>query len=118
MRNHRIHERIDCQNEFTCRSYFNLSGEQIFFEMPVLLEVLNLSVGGVLVRSAQRLELDMVLQYTFYLEMIPYIIMSRIKWYEQVAGGYIYGLEFLTIPNMMHRHLHEYTHRSKQGDHL
>lgn len=118
MRDQRVHERIDCQNEFTCRSYFNTSGEQIYFEEPVVLEVLNLSVGGVLVRSAKRLELDMVLQYTFYLEMVPYIIMSRIKWYEQIAGGYIYGLEFLTIPNMMHRHLHEFTQRNRTGDNI
>lgn len=116
LRDNRIHERINCRADFTCRSYYNTAGEQIYFEKPVSFEIINLSVGGVLAMSNSALEEDMVLQYTFYLEDVPYVIMSRIKWQEKIAGGYMYGLEFLTTSNMLHRHLHEFTNRRINDD--
>ena len=111
MKEARIHDRVRCHLEFSCRSYFDTAGNQIYFDVPAVFEVLNLSVGGVLAKSTFKVEKDMVLHYTFYLEDMPYIIMSRVRWSEEVVDGYAYGLEFLTIPNMLHRHLHEYTTR-------
>lgn len=111
MREQRVYDRIDFISSFDCRCYFNTNGEQLFFEEEISFETLNLSVGGLLVKSKTDLEETMVLQYTFYLECVPYIVLSRIRWKEITANGYFYGLEFLTIPNMLHRHLHDYVDR-------
>lgn len=110
MREHRIHERIGHHYEFTCRNYFNPFGEPKHFDEPLQFEVINLSVGGLLAKCYSVLPKDIVLQFTLYLEDIPYVVMSRIRWQEEIIDGYVYGLEFLTIPNMLHRHLHKYTH--------
>lgn len=114
MKEKRIHERIPISASVYCRTYIDLHGEQQTYEVPVKLDILNLSVGGILVRSETFIEIDRVLHYTFYLEEVPYIIMSRVKWSAEIIGGYVYGLEFLMIPNMMHRHLHEFVKRQIQ----
>ncbi len=111
MKEHRIHERVDYNFEIECRSYFNASGDQVFLEKPIYFKVLNLSVGGLLATSQMKIDEDVLIHYTFYLEDFPYIVMSRMRWVEEIVDGYVYGLEFVTISNMLHRHLHDYINR-------
>ncbi len=108
MKEQRIHERIPMSMTICCRTYVDHRGEDQPFEEPLKFDVVNLSVGGILVKSRDYIEPEKVLHYTFYLEEIAYVIMSRIRWVEEIAGGYIYGLEFLVTPNMMYRHLREF----------
>ena len=76
-----------------------------------MIEIENLSMGGLLARSNLNLEQESILEYTLYLESIPYCIMSRVRWKKFEGDQYCYGMEFLTISNMLYRHLKAYTKR-------
>jgi len=101
----RIHERKECSLDFNCQTYFTPDGIQEYFKESVLFEVLNISQGGLFVRSEVFLKLDSILWYTFYLEKIPYVVLSRVRWVKKENDRYLYGLEFLSTSNMLYRHL-------------
>lgn len=105
MREQRIHERIPMSMSICCRAYVNHKGEYRALEEPVSFDVVNLSIGGILVKSKDYVEPEKILQYTFYLEGIPYVIMSRIRWVDEIQEGYLYGLEFFVTTSMLYRHL-------------
>lgn len=111
MGNNRFYERVDCRVSFECKFYYDPQGHLLNFRESVDFEVYNVSVGGILAVSKQDVPMEAVLEYTFYLDQVPYVVMSRIKWKKAEGDGYQYGMEFLTISNMMYRHLKAYTSR-------
>lgn len=111
MNENRLYERIPCRMEFDCKNYYSPTGESCGLDCRVKFDIVNLSMGGLSARSHANLEQDAILEYTFYLESIPYSVMSRIRWKKCEADYYCYGMEFLTISNMLHRHLKAYTQR-------
>lgn len=107
----RIYDRIEYHMEFGCKNYYSPRGEACDLNNHVKFEIENLSMGGLLARSNVNLEHDSILEYTFYLESIPYCVMSRVRWKKCEADQYCYGMEFLTISNMLYRHLKAFTQR-------
>lgn len=105
MKDKRIHKRKDCQLEFECQTYFGEDGVQKRMESPDCFQVLNISQGGLLVSGDRKLKEQMILWYTLYLEKVPYTVLSRVKWAETKGTPYLYGVEFLSPPNMMYRHI-------------
>lgn len=111
LKDNRFYERISCQLSFECKFYYDKSGQLSNFDNTVAFSVRNVSIGGVLAESMQDIPMDSVLEYTFYLDGVPYVVMSRVKWKVQSQEVYQYGMEFLTISNMLYRHLKAYTAR-------
>ncbi len=113
MKNQRIHERIPMSMSICCRTYVDHKGEDRPFEEPVSFDMVNLSVGGVLVKSKDYVEPEKILHYTLYLEDIAYVILSRIRWVDEIDEGYLYGLEFFVTPNMFYRHLRNFVKKTR-----
>ena len=116
MNDQRLYERIECRMAFDCKNYYTPSGEPCRLDSQVNFEIENLSIGGISARSHVNLEQDSILEYTLYLESIPYGVMSRVRWKKNDAEQYCYGMEFLTISNMLYRHLKAYTQRDSFVD--
>lgn len=111
MNENRIYERVECKMDFGCKHYYTSKGEPFQMKEPIQFEISNLSIGGLMAKSNLNLEEDAILEYTFYLESIPYSVMSRVKWVKQDGESYCYGMEFLTISNMLYRHLKTFTQK-------
>lgn len=110
MQENRFHERVPCHLQFSCKHYYNQMGQMMRLGDCSDFVVENLSVGGIMAKSAIDLPIDAIIEYTLYLESVPYVIMSQIKWRTQSKDNtYTYGMAFLTISNMMFRHLKAYT---------
>lgn len=112
MNNRRLHPRINYHVQFDCNQYFTPTGELHSLEVTTQFKVCDLSVGGMQATSLAWFEVDSVLQFTFYLEKIPYIILCRVRWASPLIDTWQYGLEFLSIPNMLHRHLTNLTNKN------
>lgn len=107
MNERRIHTRVEYQLEFECRQYYDPAGVLKRFDMATVFTADNLSAGGLQIFSDLYMPEESVISFTLYLEQIPYVIMGRIRWVVEVSGGWRYGLEFLTIPNALYRHLRD-----------
>lgn len=110
MQENRFHERVPCHLQFGCKHFYMPSGELINLGECQDFVVENLSMGGLMARSGLSLPMDAIIEYTLYLESVPYVIMSQVKWKAEInAQHFAYGMAFLTISNMMYRHLKAFT---------
>lgn len=110
MQENRFHERVQCHLQFSCKHYYKQTGETVNLGECQDFVVENLSVGGLMARSGLDLPMDAIVEYTLYLESVPYVIMSQVKWKAEInAQHFAYGMAFLTISNMMYRHLKAFT---------
>lgn len=110
MQENRFHDRVPCHLQFGCKHYYKQTGEIISLGDCSDFIVENLSMGGLMARSQLELPMDAIIEYTLYLESVPYVVMSQVKWRTVLEGNqYAYGVAFLTISNMMYRHLKAFT---------
>lgn len=77
-------------------------------QTPIMMEVFDLSLGGLGVVTKQEFPDNATLEFTFYLEKIPYQVMTQIKWTNTNHIFYRYGLEIIGHNNMLFRHLQQF----------
>lgn len=108
MGEHRIHKRKPCDMSFECQNYFTEKGVPQHFQVADHFTVHNISQGGMLISGEKTLKKDMILWYTLYLECIPYVVLSRVRWVDEGAVPLRYGVEFLSPSNMLYRHIRNF----------
>ena len=105
MKETRVHERVPYRVKLWCYHYYTSVGEIVKFEEPIMMEVFDISLGGIGVVTKQQFPENATLEFTFYLESIPYQVMTQIKWLNTNGVFYRYGLEIIGHNNMLFRHL-------------
>lgn len=105
MNKKRIHKRVSFRSKIWCYKYYDANGIQKKFDDPVQLDVINLSLSGFGIVSATEFTSDMTLEFTLYLEDIPYPVMTKIVWDKKTGNLYKYGVEIIGHNNMFFRHL-------------
>lgn len=113
MSDRRLHHRIPYVLSFDCNHYFDQNGVEHKLESSGHFSVDDISVGGMRAKCYAYFPEGCVLQFTLYLECIPYIILTRVRWSRPLDDIWSYGLEFLSIPNMLYRHLNDLMSRNK-----
>jgi len=108
MSNLRIHDRVPYRVKLWCYYYYNEIGERVSFESPVMMEAFDLSLGGIGIITRLPLPKQSTLEFTFYLEDIPYQVMTQIKWHTTNYVFHRYGLEIIGHNNMLFRHMQQY----------
>lgn len=111
MNNLRVHNRVNYRVKLSCSRYYSLDGVLTKIEEPVELEVFDLSLSGLGVITKNEFLVSNTLEFTLYLEDIPYSVMAIIKWKKQNQFFYRYGLEIIGHNNMLFRHLKDYIER-------
>lgn len=105
MSERRVHPRIPVCLEFDCRRFYDANGALKQFMKNEVFRVEDLSAGGLQAVSEAFVPAGGVLSFTLYLERVPYVIMGRVRWVRPVEERWQYGIEFLSIPNMLYNHL-------------
>jgi len=108
MKENRTHYRKPYRVQLTCYRYYNEAGELLHFDHPKLFEVIDVSLGGLGIITKGEFPIDVTLEFTFYLEDIPYQVLSRIKWHTNHQFFNKYGLEIIGHNNMLFRHLQQF----------
>ena len=108
MTNMRVHNRVAYREKLECYHYYSVDGQRHPFKEVVQMEVFDLSLGGLGIVTKYQFPEDIILEFTFYLEAIPYQVMALIKWVNTNDIFYRYGLEILGHNNMLFRHLQQY----------
>lgn len=109
MRELRVHSRIKYRIKIFCYRYYNTDGEIVKFQEPIDLEVFDISLGGLGIITKHEFKLNQTLEFTLYLEDVPYQVMTVIKWCNMNQIYYRYGLEIIGHNNMLFRHLKAFT---------
>ncbi|MCH4889092.1 PilZ domain-containing protein [Acidaminobacter sp. JC074] len=104
----RVHERVPYRVKLWCYHYYNDLGERVNFETPVMMEAFDVSLGGLGIVTRLPLPKNSTLEFTFYLENIPYQVMTQIKWHNTNYVFHRYGLEIIGHNNMLFRHLQQF----------
>lgn len=105
----RCHERIPYRTKINVYRYYNMSGILVTPGDPIELEVFDLSLGGLGVISHKAFTGSVTLEFTLYLEDIPYPVMAKIAWSKHNHLFFRYGLEIIGHNNMLFRHLKKFT---------
>lgn len=109
MKDLRVHNRVNYRVKLSCSRFYDSKGTIIKFEEPKELEVFDLSLSGLGVITKYEFMLDSTLEFTLYLEDVPYQVMAIIKWEDNNQVYYRYGLEIIGHNNMLFRHLKAFT---------
>lgn len=105
----RVHHRINYREKINIFQYYNNSGNLVKLAVPIEMVVFDVSLGGLGVLSDKSLENGSVIEFTLYLENIPYAVLSKIVWVDNNGKYFKYGLEIIGHNNMMFRHLKKFT---------
>lgn len=108
MKENRTHYRKPYRVQLTCYRYYTENGELHHFDEPRLFEVIDVSLGGLGIISKSEFPTDVTLEFTFYLENIPYQVLTQIKWCVGNPFFNKYGLEIIGHNNMLFRHLQQF----------
>lgn len=108
MDNLRVHNRVAYRQNLECYHYYSADGQWHSFEEVIQMEVFDVSLGGLGIVTKHKFSDDIILEFTLYLEAIPYPVMALIKWVKTNGIFYRYGLEILGHNNMLFRHLKAY----------
>lgn len=113
----RVHERVEYRTKVEVYRYYNMSGELTVLEEPMRMEVYDVSISGLGILSHKEHIQEGTLEFTFYLEEIPYRVMARIVWVDHNNIFFRYGLEIIGHNNMLFRHLKDYIERKGTSIH-
>lgn len=105
----RIHQRISYREKINIFQYYNNNGSLIKLTKAMEMVIIDISIGGIGGISNEMLEYGSVIEFTLYLEKIPYPVLAKIVWVDNNVRYYKYGLEIIGHNNMMFRHLKEFT---------
>lgn len=108
MRESRVHTRVNYRVKLWCYYYYGDNGERHKFEMPISMEVFDVSLGGVGVVTRLPFPKKSTLEFTFYLEDIPYQVLTQVKWHTTNNIFHRYGMEIIGHNNMLFRHLQHF----------
>jgi len=108
MSEERIHKRVSYRVKLWCYYYYTEVGEKVKFETPIMMEVFDVSLGGIGIITNTLFPRNATLEFTFYLEDIPYQVMATIKWNHSNNIFCRYGLEIIGHNNMLFRHLQQF----------
>lgn len=103
----RIHERKFYREKMEVYRYYDEVGRLIVLEEPLHYEVYDISLGGLGVLTKSKPVPASVLEFTLYLNQVPYRVMAKVAWYETNQIYHRYGLEFIGQNNMMFRQMKE-----------
>lgn len=104
----RTHERIGYRTKLQVYQYYNMNGILIKPKEPIEMEVFDISLGGIGVISYKDIPGHATLEFTLYLEEIPYQVMAKIAWTQHNLVFFRYGLEIIGHNNMLFRHLQKF----------
>lgn len=108
MNNTRVHARVPYREKLSCYHYYNAQGEMVKFDQPIDIEVYNISIGGIGIITQVPFPESATIEFTLYLENIPYQVMTKIVWSTSNQVFYRYGLEIIGHNNMFFRHLKQF----------
>jgi len=104
----RIHDRVRYRVKLWCYHYYTADGEIVRFEEPIMMEVFDVSLGGIGIITKTEFPQGATLEFTFYLEQIPYQVLTQVKWLNTNNIFCRYGLEIIGHNNMLFRHLQQF----------
>ena len=93
----RHHKRVRHEDRALCYRYYNTE-ELIELETPIELFVMDISSGGVGLRSSQPLHSGFVLIFDINFGLSTHKVMAKVMWSKQKDSYYRSGLEFVSIP--------------------
>ncbi|MBN2797264.1 MAG: PilZ domain-containing protein [Clostridia bacterium] len=103
----RIHKRISFRSKIDVYRIYDAKGQLNVLEEPIHLEVFDISLGGLGVLS-KRFQLNAsMLEFTLYVQEIPYRVIAKVVWHETNEIFHRYGLEIIGHNNMLFRYLKE-----------
>lgn len=96
--NSRIHFRFLKSEKINCYHLYE-DDKRYDLNKPFSFIVKDLSIGGMGIITHKHLKKNQVLSfyYTFY--HVPYQLMARVVWIEQLGSNFKVGLEFVATPN-------------------
>lgn len=112
----RCHERIPYRSKINVYRYYNMNGVLVTPDEPIELVIFDVSLSGLGVISQQAFSGQATLEFTFYLEDIPYQVMAKIAWSKHNHIFFRYGLEIIGHNNMLFRHLKEFTSKHSTAE--
>lgn len=104
----RVHTRVSYRVKLWCYYYYDVNGERLQFDTPISMEVFDVSLGGLGVVTRLPIPKNCTLEYTFYLEDIPYQVLTQVKWHTTNNIFHRYGMEIIGHNNMLFRHLQHF----------
>lgn len=108
---HRIHQRIPYRTKVNVYRYYDQKGVLVTPTKGIVLEIFDMSLGGLGVLTTHEFLMPSTLEFTLYLEDIPYAVMAKIAWSQHNQFFFRYGLEIIGHQNMLFRHLKKLTNR-------
>jgi c-di-GMP-binding flagellar brake protein YcgR len=108
MKETRTHDRVPYRVKLWCYHYYTPVGEIVKFDEPIMMEVFDVSLGGIGVVTKSQFPDNATLEFTLYLEQIPYQVMTQLKWVSTNNVFFRYGLEIIGHNNMLFRHLQRF----------
>lgn len=111
MNDKRFHKRIPHRAIIHFNKYILSDGTLLNIEESTL-ELFDISIYGAGISTDVNIEPGSFLNFTLYVEQIPYQVLAQIRWKSSNQDIFRYGVEFIQSSNMMFRHLKEYTYSS------
>lgn len=105
MIDNRVHARVDYRVLIRCVEYYDPEGILIRLDDFIQIDVFDVSLGGLGVIAKTKFLVNSILVFTLYLEGIPYSSMAQVRWKNSNDFINRYGIEFVGVSNMMHRHI-------------
>ena len=93
----RHHKRVRHEDRALCYRYYHME-ELIELDQPIELFVVDISAGGVGLKSRQPLNSGFVLIFDLNFGLSTYKIMAKVMWSKQRDSYYRSGLEFVSMP--------------------
>lgn len=108
MNESRTHDRVNYRTKLWCYHYYDNKGNCLKLETPISMEVFDVSLGGIGVVTRLPMPKKSTLEFTLYLENIPYQVLTQVRWHVTNNLFHRYGMEIIGHNNMLFRHLQSF----------
>lgn len=81
---------------------FHTSSHDVMINAPLEISLIDISVGGLGIKSNNALEMDTTLSLAIEVESINHVVIGRVVWCRLEDGIYNCGLKLIYMPGELH----------------